>query len=89
MNQNHYLWQNFLQGDKEALSGIFLNFHDDLFRYGFKLSGNENLVKDAIQDLFLKLWKNRSNLKPVENSSYVDFDLELPEIHDVKIAYLQ
>ena len=89
MNQNHYLWQNFLQGDKEALSGIFLNVHDDLFRYGFKLSGNENLVKDAIQDLFLKLWKNRSNLKPVENSSYVDFDLELPEIHDVKIAYLQ
>jgi RNA polymerase sigma factor (sigma-70 family) len=67
MNQNQYLWQNFLQGDKEALSGIFLDVHDDLFRYGIKLSGNENLVKDAIQDLFLKLWKNRSNLKPVEN----------------------
>ena len=78
-----------MQGDKAALSEIFLQFHDDLFRYGLKLSHSENMVKDAIQDLFLKLWKNRSNLKPVENSSYVDFDLELPEINDVKIAYLQ
>ena len=66
MNQDQPLWQSFLQGDKTALSEIFLQFHDDLFRYGLKLAGNENLVKDAIQDLFLKLWKNRSNLKPIE-----------------------
>jgi RNA polymerase sigma factor (sigma-70 family) len=66
MNQNQHLWQCFLQGDKAALSEIFLQFHDDLFRYGLKLTGNENLVQDAIQDLFLKLWKNRSNLKPVD-----------------------
>ena len=67
MNNNPHLWQNFLRGDKSALSEIFLSVHDDLFRYGLKLTGDENLVKDAIQDLFLKLWKNRSNLKPVEN----------------------
>lgn len=66
MNQKQHLWLNFLQGDKAALSEIFLLYHDDLYRYGLKLAGNENLVKDAIQDLFLKLWKNRSNLKPVE-----------------------
>ena len=66
MNQNQHLWQSFIQGDKVALSEIFLQFHDDLYRYGLKLAGDENLVKDAIQDLFLKLWKNRSNLKSVE-----------------------
>ena len=65
MNNNPHLWQNFLRGDKSALSEIFLSVHDDLFRYGLKLTGDENLVKDAIQDLFLKLWKNRSNLKPI------------------------
>jgi RNA polymerase sigma factor (sigma-70 family) len=67
MIQNQYLWLHFLEGDKNALSEIFLKFHDDLFRYGVKLAGDENLVKDSIQDLFLKLWKNRTNLKPVEN----------------------
>jgi RNA polymerase sigma factor (sigma-70 family) len=66
MNQLQHLWLNFLQGDKAALSEVFLLYHDDLYRYGLKLAGDENLVKDAIQDLFLKLWKNRSNLKPVE-----------------------
>jgi RNA polymerase sigma factor (sigma-70 family) len=67
MKENQLLWQNFLQGNKEALSAIFLQVHDDLYWYGMKLSGDENLVEDCIQDLFLRLWKNRSNLKPVEN----------------------
>ena len=67
MINSENLWQGFLNGNKAALSEIFIQYHDDLFRYGLKLSGNENLVKDCIQDLFLKLWKNRSNLHPVEN----------------------
>jgi RNA polymerase sigma factor (sigma-70 family) len=38
-----------------------------LYRYGIRLSGNDDLVKDSIQDLFLQLWKNRENLRPVDN----------------------
>jgi RNA polymerase sigma factor (sigma-70 family) len=38
-----------------------------LFRYGIRLSGNNDLVKDSIQDLFLQLWKNRENLREVDN----------------------
>ncbi|MBN1158796.1 MAG: sigma-70 family RNA polymerase sigma factor [Bacteroidales bacterium] len=60
-------WRGFLQGERNALSEIFLTYHDDLFRYGLKLAGNEETVKDCIQELFLKLWKNRDNLKPVQN----------------------
>ncbi len=60
-------WQKFQSGDKDALSGIFLSYHDDLFRYGLKLSGNQDVVEDCIQDLFLKLWKNRQRLKQVEH----------------------
>jgi RNA polymerase sigma factor (sigma-70 family) len=67
MEENQLLWHNFLHGSKEAMSAIFLHFHDDLFRYGIKLSGDKDLVDDCIQDLFFRLWKNRSNLKPVEN----------------------
>jgi RNA polymerase sigma factor (sigma-70 family) len=67
MTQNQCLWKNFLQGDKSALSEIFLTFYDDLFRYGLKLSGDQNMVQDCIQDLFLKLWKNKDNLKSVES----------------------
>ena len=49
------------------MSEIFLVFHDDLYRFGFKLSGDQDMVQDCIQDLFLKLWKNKGNLKQVES----------------------
>jgi len=67
MTKNQNLWNNFLQGDKSAFSEIFLTFYDDLLRYGRKLSGDQDMVQDCIQDLFLKLWKNKGNLKPVES----------------------
>jgi len=59
-------WSAFIGGDKEALSSIFITYHDDLFRYGFKLTGDEELVNDCIQNLFLKLWKNHKNLKQID-----------------------
>ena len=67
MKENQLLWKNFLQGNKDALASIFLLVHDELFRYGIRLSGNIDLVKDSIQDLFLQLWKNRDNLREVNN----------------------
>jgi RNA polymerase sigma factor (sigma-70 family) len=67
MKENQLLWKSFLEGNKEAIGTIFLLVHDDLYRYGLKLAGNPNLVEDSIQDLFLQLWKNRQNLKPVDN----------------------
>jgi RNA polymerase sigma factor (sigma-70 family) len=59
-------WSSFISGDKDALSSIFIQFHDDLFRYGFKLTGEIELVNDCIQNLFLKLWKNHKNLKQID-----------------------
>jgi RNA polymerase sigma factor (sigma-70 family) len=59
-------WNRFLEGDQDALSRIFINYHDDLFNYGMKLVSDTDIVKDAIQDLFLKLWKNRRNLHPIQ-----------------------
>lgn len=60
-------WSSFLEGDKYALSDIFTFYHDDLYRYGIKLAKDGELVSDCIQNLFLKLWKNRENLKPVQS----------------------
>jgi len=58
-------WSLFLQGDKQALSEIFLTCYDDLYRYGLRMIREPETIDDCIQNLFLKLWKNRQNLKPV------------------------
>lgn len=65
MTESHK-WLLFLKGDKNALAEIFLAFYDDLFNYGMKLSPNPDLIKDCIQDLFLKLWKNRATINPIQ-----------------------
>lgn len=64
---DNLVWQAFLAGDKIALSEMFLRFYDGLFRYGFRLTSDRGLVEDAIQELFLKLWKNREHLSPVDD----------------------
>jgi len=56
-----------LNGDKEALTIIFRLFFDDLFNYGIRLTRNSEIVEDSLQDMFLKLWKNRSNLRVIDN----------------------
>jgi RNA polymerase sigma factor (sigma-70 family) len=61
-------WQLFLKGDENALAFFFRKYHPDLFRYGMKLCGNSDIVKDSIQEMFLKLWKNREFLSDIKNA---------------------
>ena len=56
------LWNDFLAGNKQAFERIFLAYYDDLFRYGVRLTGDEEVVKDCIQNLFQRLWQRRKVL---------------------------
>ncbi len=60
------LWNEFLAGSKQAFERIFLAHYDDLFRYGVRLTGDEEVVKDCIQNLFQHLWQRRKTLGPVK-----------------------
>ncbi|MGI4832659.1 MAG: RNA polymerase sigma factor [Janthinobacterium lividum] len=62
------LWKEFLAGSKQAFERIFLAHYDDLFRYGVRLTGDEEVVKDCIQNLFQRLWHRRKDLRPVEET---------------------
>ncbi|RMD64903.1 sigma-70 family RNA polymerase sigma factor [Candidatus Parcubacteria bacterium] len=56
------LWENLRQGDSRALEQLFQTHYTALFDYGLKLAGQSELVKDAIQDLFIYLWEKRTTL---------------------------
>ncbi len=60
------LWNYFLDGRKEAFADIYNNHFTILYEYGMRLCCNTEVVKDCIQDLFVKLWINRENLKPTD-----------------------
>lgn len=61
------LWEGFLKGDKKALALIFQQKYEELFNYGIRLSNSKGITEDCLQDLFLKLWKNKGQLGHVEN----------------------
>lgn len=67
------LWQSFLDGDDQSLEEIYRKFFDDLYRYGKKWLSDASLTEDVIQDLFIKLIRNRRNLASVTSIKYYLF----------------
>jgi RNA polymerase sigma factor (sigma-70 family) len=61
------LWSKFLHGNEQVLSLIYLRHANALFDYGCKMTPDHDLVKDAIQDIFCTLIKNRKNLSGTDN----------------------
>lgn len=60
------LWEAFRAGDAQALATLFEAHYDALYNYGLKLTGDGELVKDCIQNLFQKLWRRREGLRAVQ-----------------------
>jgi len=60
-------WQKFLDGDREAFGNIFRQYFTDLLAYGMKIISSDDLVKDHIQELFIRLWEKRSQLDVVRS----------------------
>ena len=64
------LWEQFLQGDEVAYNRILNQYSEKMFNYGYRLCLDEDLVKDCIQDIFLRLWNNRSTISPTDSITW-------------------
>lgn len=67
------IWRDFKNGDEQTYAFIYQEFTPILFKYGMKLLPNRELVKDAIQDLFIYLWEARERLSPTDSIKYYLF----------------
>ncbi len=63
------LWSNFILGDVDAYSELFYRYSDAMYCYGCKFTTDRELVKDCIQDTFVKLYNSRGNLR--ESNNYI------------------
>jgi RNA polymerase sigma factor (sigma-70 family) len=61
------IWDDFRKGEKYALSHIYYQHVELLYRYGKKFSKDSDLVKDTIQDLFFDLIRTRESLGFTDN----------------------
>lgn len=61
-------WHKFLNsGDIKAFSAFYKIHVNDLYAYGLSLSFGEEICKDAIQDVFYKMFVDKDKLKMIGN----------------------
>jgi RNA polymerase sigma factor (sigma-70 family) len=59
---DHTLWILLRKGNVSAFTLLFERHHQTLYNYGYKLTQDVNLTEDAVQEVFINLWKLRSTL---------------------------
>ena len=67
------LWAGIRRGDESAFTSVFDLYHATLYNYGTKLCSNSAIVEDAVQDVFIDIWRLRSGL--TENITSIKFYL--------------
>lgn len=56
------IWEKFVSGDYSSFHMLFKGYYQGLYGYGLKLCEDSDLVKDAIQNLFITIWERRDEL---------------------------
>lgn len=64
------LFSKFKEGDKHAFSFFYEFYINDLYAYGISLGGEREVVKDTIQDIFLKIYFEEKNFSSVDHLKY-------------------
>ena len=62
-------------GDEESFVKLFCLYRHKLYSYTLRITESPELAEDLVQDVFLKLWKNRSQLAKVEHFSAFIFKM--------------
>lgn len=63
------LWAAMRAGNESAFESLYNHYFQVLFSYGKKLAA-EDVVSDAIQDLFINIWRNRHTLSQAESVKF-------------------
>lgn len=61
-NLDSALWKSFIGGEERTFNDLYQHFADTLFAFGLRYTNEQDVVRDAIQDLFIDLFKYRKKL---------------------------
>lgn len=67
-NLNKVLY-NLSNDDKQALGELFNYYYPRLYQFSKSFLKLEDGIDDILQDVFVKIWKNRANIKSSETFS--------------------
>ncbi|HEX6432108.1 MAG TPA: RNA polymerase sigma-70 factor [Niastella sp.] len=59
------------QGDESAFRIVFDHYRDAIYAFALKVTRHESIAEEIVQDVFVKIWINRSGLAAIRN--FADF----------------
>lgn len=62
-----FLLEKVAKGDEQAFALLFYEFHQELGSYVFRLTKSLPVSEEIVQDVFVKVWTKRDQLKDVKN----------------------
>jgi len=68
---DQHLLARLKQGEESAFTAIYDRYAEELYKYSWNILQNEEECKDAVQEVFVWLWANRSRLKVIELKYYL------------------
>jgi RNA polymerase sigma factor (sigma-70 family) len=75
------LWHQIKSGERSGMEGLYKKYTQELFRLGMSIKADRSLVKDCIQEIFLKIWQYRQTVKPTDNVKLYLFKCLSNKIH--------
>lgn len=67
-HDNDIMWKQFLiDGSDKSFSTIYSYYVDKLYSYGISLGFDSEICKDAIQDVFMKIYSSRTIIDNISN----------------------
>jgi len=70
MHAEDPIWSGIRNGNMTAFTNLYKAYYQFLFSYGFKVSGNKEMTKDWVHELFLELWNRHEQLPLVEHVGF-------------------
>jgi RNA polymerase sigma factor (sigma-70 family) len=95
MNDDLFLWHGFISGDEQSFNRLYDKYVRILYAYGLHYTADRDLLKDCIQDTFLKIYHDRTGLECINNiKSYLCVLLKNNLINaarreDIHLRYIQ
>jgi RNA polymerase sigma-70 factor (family 1) len=77
------------EGDREAFLKIYELYWDKVFSIAYKRVKNQQIAEELTQDLFLKLWEKRVQLRPQRIENYLSISIKnavIDHIHSGLVA---
>jgi len=75
------LWDDLKKDDQAAFAELYQRLHVTLYSYGYKVTPNVALVEDAIQDLFIDVWRLRHSSSSANSVKFYLFRSLRRKIH--------